>query len=285
MFGFSLDLLDQLTFYGSYHRDPVNKAIHLVCVPGIAWSALVWFAACGPLVEGAHLARWLAALGAPQMVAESAVPTPAMLITALYAAYYVALEPIAGTTWVACVGAPMCLTATAFQAWAAPSAWVYALAVHAFCWIAQRPGHVVFERRRPALLDSLFQSLVLAPLFVWMEVMFACGYRPGLHADLKRRVVKRVAAMEEADSKNPPERDRGEETPARDRTRDRPREMGDGKRTNRAPRRAREEKRRKRKRRRKEDETKTKTKARARRLKTKRRRAEERRRRRAEERR
>ena len=101
MFGFSLDLLDQLTFYGSYHRDPVNKAIHLVCVPGIAWSALVWFAACGPLVEGAHLARWLAALGAPQMVAESAVPTPAMLITALYAAYYVALEPIAGTTWVA----------------------------------------------------------------------------------------------------------------------------------------------------------------------------------------
>ena len=132
MFGFSLDLLDQLTFYGSYHRDPVNKAIHLVCVPGIAWSALVWFAACGPLVEGAHLARWLAALGAPQMVAESAVPTPAMLITALYAAYYVALEPIAGTTWVACVGAPMCLTATAFQAWAAPSAWVYALAAHAF---------------------------------------------------------------------------------------------------------------------------------------------------------
>lgn len=202
MFGFSLDLLDQLTFYGSYHRDPVNKAIHLVCVPGIAWSALVWFAACGPLVEGAHLARWLGALGAPQTVAESAVPTPAMLLTALYAAYYVALEPIAGTMWTACVGAPMCLTATAFQAWAAPSAWVYALAVHAFCWVAQiYPGHLVFERRRPALLDSLFQSLVLAPLFVWMEVMFACGYRPGLHADLKRRVVKRVAAMEEAESK------------------------------------------------------------------------------------
>ena len=100
-------------------------------------------------------ARWLAALGAPQMVAESAVPTPAMLITALYAAYYVALEPIAGTTWVACVGAPMCLTATAFQAWAAPSAWVYALAVHAFCWIAQiYPGHAVFERRTLAFCKN-----------------------------------------------------------------------------------------------------------------------------------
>ena len=35
-------LLDQLTFYGSYHRDARNKAVHLVCVPLIAWSVLVW---------------------------------------------------------------------------------------------------------------------------------------------------------------------------------------------------------------------------------------------------
>jgi uncharacterized membrane protein YGL010W len=37
------------------------------------------------------------------------------------------------------------------------------------------PGHLVFEKRRPAILESLFQSLVLAPLFVWMELLFACG--------------------------------------------------------------------------------------------------------------
>ena len=201
MFGFSLDLLDQLTFYGSYHRDPVNKAIHLVCVPGIAWSALVWFAACGPLVEGAHLARWLAALGAPQMVAESAVPTPAMLITALYAAYYVALEPIAGTTWVACVGAPMCLTATAFQAGGAQRVGLRARGACVLLDRSDLPGTRRLRTKTPRAPGPLFQSLVLAPLFVWMEVMFACGYRPGLHADLKRRVVKRVAAMEEADSK------------------------------------------------------------------------------------
>ena len=202
MFGFSLDLLDQLTFYGSYHRDPVNKAIHLVCVPGIAWSALVWFAACGPLVEGAHLARWLAALGAPQMVAESAVPTPAMLITALYAAYYVALEPIAGTTWVACVGAPMCLTATAFQAWAAPSAWVYALAVHAFCWIApDLPGTRRLRTKTPRAPGlSLPVPRPGAPVRVDGGDV-RVRVQTGLHADLKRRVVKRVAAMEEADSK------------------------------------------------------------------------------------
>lgn len=55
----------------------------------------------------------------------------------------------------------------------------------------------VFEKRRPALLDSLFQSLVLAPLFVWMELLFACGYRPGLLTDVRRRVEARVEAMDE----------------------------------------------------------------------------------------
>ncbi len=40
--------------------------------------------------------------------------------------------------------------------------------------------------RRPALLDNLFQSLVLAPFFVLEEIMFKFGYRP----DLKRLILK-----------------------------------------------------------------------------------------------
>ena len=69
MFGFNLDLLDQLSFYGSYHRHPVNKLIHLVCVPGIAWSVLVWFAATGPLVQGVNLGGVLAEFGMPSVLA------------------------------------------------------------------------------------------------------------------------------------------------------------------------------------------------------------------------
>ena len=69
MLGFNLDLLDQLSFYGSYHRHPMNKLIHLVCVPGIAWSTLVWFAATGPLVQGVDLVGVLAKLGLPSFLA------------------------------------------------------------------------------------------------------------------------------------------------------------------------------------------------------------------------
>jgi uncharacterized membrane protein YGL010W len=199
-----LDLLDQLAFYGSYHRDPVNKAIHAVCVPGIAWSVMVWLASYGALVDGAHLARGLAAVPlVPNAVASCAVPSPALAVMALYALYYVALDAIAGTAWFVCVGVPTWLSATAFGATVGePAASRWALGAHVACWALQiYPGHVAFERRRPAVLDSLFQSLVLAPLFVWMEIMFACGYRPGLQADLKRRVAKRVEAMDAESSR------------------------------------------------------------------------------------
>ena len=37
------------------------------------------------------------------------------------------------------------------------------------------------------------QSLVLAGLFAWMEGLFAIGYRPKLHAELKRRVEENIA--------------------------------------------------------------------------------------------
>jgi uncharacterized membrane protein YGL010W len=55
-------------------------------------------------------------------------------------------------------------------------------------WIAQFIGHGKFERRAPALLDNIVQALLLAPFFVWFEILFTLGYRP----ELKKRVDKAV---------------------------------------------------------------------------------------------
>jgi 2-hydroxy fatty acid dioxygenase len=64
----------------------------------------------------------------------------------------------------------------------------FALAGFLGCWIAQFLGHGVFEGRAPALLDNIFQAFFLAPLFVWLEILFALGYRP----ELKSRIEKLV---------------------------------------------------------------------------------------------
>ena len=69
-------------------------------------------------------------------------------------------------------------------------------------WIAQFVGHGVFEGRAPALLDNLVQALFLAPLFVWMEILFFLGYRPELKARLDEAVSVEVEKYQQSKSKS-----------------------------------------------------------------------------------
>jgi len=62
-------------------------------------------------------------------------------------------------------------------------------------WIAQFVGHGKFEGRAPALLDSLFQSLVLAVFFVFMELLFMAGYKPQLHKRLQNVSASYLVAL------------------------------------------------------------------------------------------
>jgi hypothetical protein len=46
--GLNFNLLDQLTFYGSYHSRGWNQVIHFIFVPLIHWSLTVWLAYLPP---------------------------------------------------------------------------------------------------------------------------------------------------------------------------------------------------------------------------------------------
>lgn len=69
----------------------------------------------------------------------------------------------------------------------------YAAGIHIVSWLAQFVGHGKFEGRAPALLDNLVQALLLAPLFVWMEILFFFGYRPELKLRFEQNVEKEIA--------------------------------------------------------------------------------------------
>lgn len=69
--------------------------------------------------------------------------------------------------------------------------------IHIASWLLQFVGHGIFEGRAPALLDNLVQALLLAPLFVWMEILFFFGYRPELKARYDASVEKEIAAFRE----------------------------------------------------------------------------------------
>jgi uncharacterized membrane protein YGL010W len=106
------------------------------------------------------------------------------------------MEPVAGT-----LAAPLILSATAYSNHLlhlfGSTANKWAIAVHVVCWIAQFVGHGKFEGRAPALLDNLVQALFLAPLFVWLEILFFFGYRPELKGRLDKAVVAEIAKFRE----------------------------------------------------------------------------------------
>lgn len=93
--------------------------------------------------------------------------------------------------------APILLAATAganyLTSTYGATATYWALGVHIASWVAQFIGHGVFEGRAPALLDNLVQAVFLAPLFVWLEVLFAMGYRPELKKRLDHAVEQDIA--------------------------------------------------------------------------------------------
>jgi uncharacterized membrane protein YGL010W len=67
-----------------------------------------------------------------------------------------------------------------------------AIGIHIVSWLVQFVGHGVFEGRAPALLDNLVQAIFLAPFFVWLEILFAFGYRPELKSRLDNAIEKEL---------------------------------------------------------------------------------------------
>lgn len=181
--------------------------IHLIFVPTIWTTVAVWFCYTGPLVDytlddliGAEKLSVL-----PSFVSQNCVPNAALFFFLAYALFYIFLDLTGGvricfcrryTTYLilqifASIVLFACfLAANMFYTHVGREmAWIYSLVVHVFGWYMQiHPGHAILEKRKPALLDSFFQSLFMAPLFVCFEVVFFLGLRPKLYKQLQTRV-------------------------------------------------------------------------------------------------
>lgn len=116
------------------------------------------------------------------------------IVCIAYSSLYILMEPVAGAML-----APLLLGGTAYANHLTSTYGMkannIAIGVHIFSWLAQFVGHGIFEGRAPALLDNLVQAIFLAPFFVWMEVLFACGYRPELKARLDQSVQKELTKL------------------------------------------------------------------------------------------
>ncbi|CAI6296447.1 unnamed protein product [Periconia digitata] len=184
------DLKKNLIFYGAYHREPTNVAIHIACVPLLLGTGFV----LGTNTPSLRTPALLSKVGLPLNLATLASMT--------YTSLYLALSPNAAGAAVA----PVILSA-ATLANRLPTLFsrtkinAVAGAVHVVSWILQFVGHGKFEGRKPALMDNLVQALFLAPLFVWYEVLFKLGFYKDLQREVHVGIEEEVKKLEKGKGK------------------------------------------------------------------------------------
>ncbi len=162
-------LADHMSMYAAYHRHPVNRAIHFVFVPAIVWTLMI-------ALDRVPVGR----------VAGIDI-TAAFIITGVLLAWYLALDLALGiaATFVFTI---LLVTAIQINETLSPAiAWGIAGGVFVASWIFQFVGHGVWEKRRPALMDNLFQVFV-APMFIVSETAFALGFKKALERDVHSKM-------------------------------------------------------------------------------------------------
>jgi len=192
------DVNKQLTFYGAYHSNPTNIAIHIACVPVLLWT----FQAFSSEIPMPSFFPIIHHTFNDYMTFELNFPAVQCL---LYFAYYFVLEPLSALMYAPQMALSL-LTAISFSKH--PDYLTTAVVLHALAWIAQFIGHGVAEKRAPALVDNVIGAVVLAPFFVHLELLFLLGYKPELNKQIQNGVGKEIARIKkiEGDKKRAAER-------------------------------------------------------------------------------
>lgn len=161
-------LEQQMSFYAAYHQDARNKLTHFIGVPAIVLGVMIL-------------------LGWARVDLGGASVSAAMLLAAVVLVYYLRLDVPLGLAMCLVFGS-LLYTAEIIARLPFATGLAWFLLFFAGGWVVQLIGHV-FEGRKPALADNLFQIFV-APIFLCAEVFFALGYKPALQAAVQKRALQ-----------------------------------------------------------------------------------------------
>lgn len=160
-------LVDHLSQYAAYHRDPRNIASHFIGIPLIVVAVAVllsrpqWF-------DG-----WV---------------SPAVLLSLASAWFYLRLELRLGLLMTVLLGLSVWLGQVLAQQstmlWLSSGVGMFVIG-----WVIQFVGHH-YEGRKPAFVDDV-TGLIVGPLFVVAELAFLLGLRQ----DLKEQVEARAGGV------------------------------------------------------------------------------------------
>ncbi len=158
---------DLMSQYAAYHRDRRNIATHFVGIPLIVFAV------------GALLARPSFHLGGVELV-------PSSLLWALTTLWYVTRGNLALGVATSLVNLLLILAALPLGHFATVAWLAWSLGTFVVGWAIQFVGHY-YEGRKPAFVDDL-RGLLVGPMFVVAEALFALGWGRSLAAEIESRV-------------------------------------------------------------------------------------------------
>jgi uncharacterized membrane protein YGL010W len=162
-------LVDHLSQYAAYHRDPRNIASHFIGIPLIVVAVAVL-------------------LSRPEWPVAGLWVSPAVLLALTSAWFYLRLELRFGVLMTVL----LCLSVWPGHVLAQQSTLVWlgsGIGMFVVGWAIQFVGHY-YEGRKPAFVDDV-SGLIVGPLFVVAELAFMVGLRH----DLKEQIEARAGGV------------------------------------------------------------------------------------------
>lgn len=158
--------IEHLSTYAEYHRDTRNIMTHLVGVPVIVFAVILL-------------------LSRPMFDVAGYTLNPAMIAYAASLVFYFRLNLVFGLMMAVLMGlgifAAMNIAMMSTTIWLATGIGMFVIG-----WIIQFVGHH-YEGKKPAFVDDLV-GLLIGPLFILAEILFALGMFKGLKTEIESRV-------------------------------------------------------------------------------------------------
>ncbi|CAB9526398.1 Protein of unknown function (DUF962) [Seminavis robusta] len=182
---------DELGFYWIYHSHPMNQLVHFFFVPTLLWTSSIYFV---------HLELANITISLPF------IPTHRInhstIWMSFFAVLYTSLDPVGGALYLPILyffhyGSAVWLherdqRASKYRSWNGTGKLLqWAFLVHVGSWAIQIWAHQHYENGRPALMDSLAQSLTIAPLFAFYEGLWSLG----INGPLKQHTLEQAEIL------------------------------------------------------------------------------------------
>ncbi len=158
--------IDLLTQYAQYHRDRRNITTHLIGVPMIVFAI------------GVLLAR-------PSFEVGGLALTPAWIAFAAAAVWWLTRGDLMLGAAVSLATGVLIWLAQPLAAGAVVTWLAWGIGIFVVGWIIQFVGHW-YEGRKPAFVDDV-TGLLVGPMFVTAEILFALGWKKPLLEEIERR--------------------------------------------------------------------------------------------------